>query len=240
MSRRCSPSKEKSEAVSEKLSSKVIEDLKVVQRNVTVLQQDYQTLKEQVAFLESRLQVTSSTPNKSYQSTDQNLDNYSSSSILFSDQEEEKVRSSDYGYELSRESDISESVESDRINSDPKPLYREDKRTQQTPAISTQPAISVTKAQLMLKSQPYLLRIKAGSSSVKNFAARLNAEIFTAKERVERNVNGIGKPKLNEAKTSAIRDAVFATYAIELSKQGEIWKECTTAIDSMNRKLKPQ
>jgi len=40
---------------------------------------------------------------------------------------------------------------------------------------------------------------KTGSSSIKNFAARLklknNAEIFTSKERVERNVNGIGKPK---------------------------------------------
>jgi len=52
VNRRCSLSKEKSKSVVEKFS---FEDLKIVQRNVTVLQQDYQKLKQHVKFLESRL-----------------------------------------------------------------------------------------------------------------------------------------------------------------------------------------
>lgn len=91
----------------------------------------------------------------------------------------------------------------------------------------------------LLQNRAYLDSIKARSSSIKNFAAKLNSEIFTREERSQSNVNGLqGKPKLDPQKITAIRNATFVAYPVESHKQNGVWKTCVKAIDGMNRKLK--
>jgi len=189
----------------------VAEDVKILQRNVAVMQQDYQTLEQRVNYLESKLLMSNSTPNDSH-----NEQSSANSSLLL-----EQEQSTD-------------SIESDCSNT----INREDELIANKKPAESATAISVSKAQIMLKNRPYLLRIKAASSSIKNFAARLNSEIFTTTERSTQNVNGVGKPKLNEVKIAAIREAVFSSYPVELAEQEDTWKSCKVAIDTMNRKLK--
>ena len=91
----------------------------------------------------------------------------------------------------------------------------------------------------LLKNCQYLESIKAKSCRIRNFAAKLNCEVFTREERMKSNVNGgQKKPKLDPKKVEAIRNATFIGYPIEIRKQDGVWKDCIKAIDSMNRKLK--
>jgi len=91
----------------------------------------------------------------------------------------------------------------------------------------------------LLQNRSFLESVKAKSSSIKNFAAKLNCEAFTRAERIKCNVSGLqNKPKLDEKRIQAIRTATFTLYPIDIRKQEGVWKECIKAIDGMNRKLK--
>ena len=111
--------------------------------------------------------------------------------------------------------------------------------TQQSSRESVSSPTLLTDSLSLLQNRSYLESIKAKSSSIQNFAAKLNSEIFTRHERRTSNVSGLqNKSRLDEKKIKAIRDTTFSVYPVEVHKQDAVWKDCKKAIDSMNRKLK--
>ena len=77
--------------------------------------------------------------------------------------------------------------------------------------------------------------VKRESHSVANFAAKLNCKIFTLEERKQCNVSGSHeKKKFDPQKILAIQNATFTTYPTDMLL---IWKNCTKAIDEINRRL---
>lgn len=90
----------------------------------------------------------------------------------------------------------------------------------------------------LLKDSEYLETVKRESSSVGNFAARLNCKVFTVEERMLSNVSGSqGKQKLDPQKILAIKNATFATYPTDMKNKPAVWKGCVKAIDEINRRL---
>ena len=89
----------------------------------------------------------------------------------------------------------------------------------QHPDISKQSA-TVSQSNSLLKNPEYLATIKRQSSSMFNFAAKLNCLLFTAEERRRSNVSGSqGKLQLDPSKIFAIRDATFATYPTNIQSK---------------------
>ena len=106
--------------------------------------------------------------------------------------------------------------------------------------IDNPPSMSseVSQSLLLLKNSSYLESVKARSSSVVNFAAKLNCEVFSKEERMKSNVAGThGKQKLDVNRISAIRDATFFVYPTDARQQYDVWKGCVRAIDEINRRL---
>ena len=82
------------------------------------------------------------------------------------------------------------------------------------------------------------MRMRAESSSRKNFASRLVRELFTIEERKTSNVRGIKKLKLDEDKIAYVRKMTFKLYPLEGGEtEIKAWSQCITAIDEANRRL---
>ena len=84
-----------------------------------------------------------------------------------------------------------------------------------------------------------LMAIRKGSCSRKNFAARLNAELFDEETRMKSNVSGKDKKlKLNPVLVDYIRSVVFQYWPLkEDEKFDKEWRACRIAIDEKNRRL---
>ena len=100
-------------------------------------------------------------------------------------------------------------------------------------------SMTVTDTLPSLLSDEKIKVLKKKSCSRKNFATRLNCEIFDEETRKRSNVGGkLGKMKLNPVLIQYIRSIVFQHYPLE---EGETiqkaWSNCVTAIDAGNRCL---
>ena len=84
-----------------------------------------------------------------------------------------------------------------------------------------------------------LMAIRKGSCSRKNFAARLNAELFDEETRMKSNVSGKDKKlKLNPVLVDYIRSVVFQYWPLkEDEKFDKEWRACRIAIDEKNCQL---
>ena len=91
-----------------------------------------------------------------------------------------------------------------------------------------------------LCSMEQVVRIKACSSSRKNFAANINRQIFTTEERSTRNVRGKqGKECLPPDKINYIRQVSFQMFPLSGQEtEKSAWNACVIAIDEVNRRLK--
>lgn len=90
----------------------------------------------------------------------------------------------------------------------------------------------------ILKDSEHLDMVKRESSSIMNFAARLNYKVFTIEERMQSNVSGTqGKQQLDPQKILAIKNPTFATYPTDMKDKPLVWKNCVRAIDEINRRL---
>ena len=69
-------------------------------------------------------------------------------------------------------------------------------------------------------------------------AKNLMAEIFSRRERKESNVNGrYNKPPLDPLRIAAVREAVFLLCHAAPNDQDQLWKECISKIDRVNRDI---
>ena len=84
-----------------------------------------------------------------------------------------------------------------------------------------------------------LMEIKRGSCSRKNFASKLNAELFDIETRKKSNIAGKkNKLKLNPVLVDYIRSAVFQYWPLEGNERFETeWRACHIAIEEKNRQL---
>ena len=82
-------------------------------------------------------------------------------------------------------------------------------------------------------------RIRSGSCSRRNFAAKLVGRLFDEETRRRSNVSGkLGKMKLNPVLIHYVRSLAFQFYPLEhhLSEKVE-WGKCVVSIDEFNRRL---
>ena len=103
---------------------------------------------------------------------------------------------------------------------------------------SSSASTTTTTSLSLLKNNSYLESIKLQSSSIKNFAAKLNCEVFSREERIKSNVAGThGKEKLDVNKIAAIKEATFTVYPTDIRHQVAVWRDCIKAIDEINRRI---
>jgi len=81
-----------------------------------------------------------------------------------------------------------------------------------------------------------IIQLKEKSCSRKNFAKNLACVLFDEETRLNSNVAGRGKRKLNPIIVQYIRSICFQFYPNEGDKEAE-WKICIKAIDEGNRQL---
>ena len=85
-------------------------------------------------------------------------------------------------------------------------------------------------------SELELQNLKEHSCSRKNFAKNLACMLFDEDTRINSNVSGRGKRKLNPIIVSYIQSVCFQFYPHDGDEEAE-WKICIKAIDEGNRRL---
>ena len=84
-----------------------------------------------------------------------------------------------------------------------------------------------------------IMQICRRSASRKNFASLIAQEIFTEQERLTCNVNGRGKPKLDEQRIAYIKKVTFQFWPLTPTERPErAWADCVITIDEANRQMK--
>ena len=84
-----------------------------------------------------------------------------------------------------------------------------------------------------------ILQLRRRSASRKNFASLISRDIFTEQERLTCNVNGQGKPKLDEKRIAYVKKVTLQFWPLIHTENIEKeWAECVIAIDEANRRMK--
>ncbi|XP_028399454.1 uncharacterized protein LOC114522879 [Dendronephthya gigantea] len=82
-----------------------------------------------------------------------------------------------------------------------------------------------------------LVRLKARSQSVGNFAVHLVREMFKPHELAAKNVSGTrNKDKLDPERVAKIRKYVFELFPTTEMMEEKVWSDCRKAIDEFLRR----
>ena len=192
-----------------------------------------------------------SLPSVSNRGCNYNLDDYNQEYDYEGDSYRDDYRADDYGEDYGRKRYMGNELTSSYKFKDHRVVeYRGDKRMSHSTnlepgggyyqhADTSKHSVNISDSNSgsisVLKNPEYL---KRQSSSMFNFAAKLNCLLFTEEERRRSNVSGSqGKLQLDPCKVFAIRDATFATYPTDIQSKDVMWRNCIKAIDEMNRRL---
>ena len=93
-----------------------------------------------------------------------------------------------------------------------------------------------TQTEVQPNDEIFCLRQKA--SSAKNFAVLLVRKLFEPHELDGRNVRGVGKPALDNAKIKNIQELVYKHYPTPTAQRECLWRDCRKAVDTFLHKRK--